>query len=634
VNPHSILAATISFSFLFTASAYSQSRPGELTAQIQALSRQDPKTATPELLKIYSSIGEDYHRGDILDVLGRLWATPRDRMNYRHPLPRTNPIPPEVKSAVLEGLKSTNNQIMWGASRAASMMTIDEAIPHLEKLGRSGQAILAAESLRNFDNLEAGQAVARLLQGSYADASAYGHLMSALPQQSFPEAIPILTSLLDNKHDTRFNGLRVCDWAADSLSRYLPAGPGFSKPRFWPENENETDRLMDFLVDAWKAYLRYVALPNPGNKQELAKGLYDLANEWNDGTLSINPPSGIRWARQMESLGISKGAYTDEQARSLKIKLTAQEIQLFTKLVGFDIKRKGTPPETPWTPSRFLASERNRFDASNHLLDLWNHPYVYVATPSHGAQFAIYSMGPNGIDNSGEGDDIASWELKSDPQTSVMATSTAGPKTMRRINITPQSPIEDLVNALQKGDSNDRLTVLQLTRGCTEKNPDIKAGIVAALSDPNPAVRGRAAGCCPFQFLRADSPNVVPTLIGMLHDKEPAARAGAMNALNAFYWLDQTDDAVNALRDVDSSVRLQGAMYFSNHPSKKAVAPLITALKDPDPQVRKWAAQGLGLTRDPEGLEPLRVLLNDPDEHVREFAKNGMRWIESRQQGH
>lgn len=622
--------AAVGIGLLLSRPGYSQSRPGELTRTIQELSRQEPEKATPELLQLYSSLGDDYHCGDILDVLGRLWATPRERMNFRHPLPRTKPVPAEVKSVVLEGLKATNPQIVAGASRAAYLIKIDEAIPLLERLGRDGQAYLAAESLRNFDSIEAGRALVRLLQVPYRDEAAYGYLISALPKEPFPEAVPILTSLLDNKHETRFNGRRVCDWAAEALSRYLRDGPGYAMPRLPRADQYEEDRLMDYLIDAWKAYLNNSTHRNPESTREFARRLYQLADEWADGPYSILPPSGIRWARQMESIGAARGTITDDQIRSLKNKLTAREIQHHTKLTGYTIKRSGTPPETPWTPSGYPESERNRFDVSNRLLDMWGHPYVYTAAPSHGAPFVIYSLGPDGIDNGGEGDDIASWKLDLNPTPSASVETAARPRPIRRIDITPQSPMEVLVNTLLKGSSNDRLSVMHLYRGCMERNPDIKAGIVAALSDPDPTVRGMAAGCCGAQFIRADAPEVIPTLKGMLKDKSPEARAGAMGAFRAFHWLDFTDDALNALQDGHSSVRLQAAMYMSGRPSQKTVLPLISALKDSDPQVRKWAAQSLGMTRDPQGLEPLRALLSDPNEQVREFAKNGIHWIESR----
>ena len=118
----------------------------------------------------------------------------------------------------------------------------------------------------------------------------------------------------------------------------------------------------------------------------------------------------------MEAIGAKNGLLrkvaTSPQVRGLKIALTAQEVRRYTMLAGFDVKRNGKPPKMPWTPTWYPPSEKTRFDPAGNLNDLWGHPYVYIPSPSHGAEFAIYSLGPNGVDEKGEGDDIASWRLE------------------------------------------------------------------------------------------------------------------------------------------------------------------------------------------------------------------------------
>ena len=42
-------------------------------------------------------------------------------------------------------------------------------------------------------------------------------------------------------------------------------------------------------------------------------------------------------------------------------------------------------------------------------IDPWGHPYKYVYPGTHG-DYDLYSFGKDGIDNSGEGDDITNWE--------------------------------------------------------------------------------------------------------------------------------------------------------------------------------------------------------------------------------
>lgn len=41
--------------------------------------------------------------------------------------------------------------------------------------------------------------------------------------------------------------------------------------------------------------------------------------------------------------------------------------------------------------------------------DPWGHPYKYVFPGVHG-DYDLYSFGRDGVDNNGEGDDIANWE--------------------------------------------------------------------------------------------------------------------------------------------------------------------------------------------------------------------------------
>ena len=42
-------------------------------------------------------------------------------------------------------------------------------------------------------------------------------------------------------------------------------------------------------------------------------------------------------------------------------------------------------------------------------IDPWGHPYKYTYPGAHG-DYDLYSFGKDGVDNSGEGDDITNWE--------------------------------------------------------------------------------------------------------------------------------------------------------------------------------------------------------------------------------
>jgi general secretion pathway protein G len=42
-------------------------------------------------------------------------------------------------------------------------------------------------------------------------------------------------------------------------------------------------------------------------------------------------------------------------------------------------------------------------------IDPWGHPYRYTYPGAHG-DYYLYSFGKDGVDNNGEGDDVANWE--------------------------------------------------------------------------------------------------------------------------------------------------------------------------------------------------------------------------------
>ena len=48
-------------------------------------------------------------------------------------------------------------------------------------------------------------------------------------------------------------------------------------------------------------------------------------------------------------------------------------------------------------------------------IDPWGHPYKYVYPGAHG-DYDLYSFGKDGVDNNGEGDDVANWEGASKPE--------------------------------------------------------------------------------------------------------------------------------------------------------------------------------------------------------------------------
>ena len=53
-----------------------------------------------------------------------------------------------------------------------------------------------------------------------------------------------------------------------------------------------------------------------------------------------------------------------------------------------------------------------KYSNSRELLDRWGHPFVYSPTAGGSRPFVLYSVGANGIDEKGRGDDIDYWTVK------------------------------------------------------------------------------------------------------------------------------------------------------------------------------------------------------------------------------
>ncbi|MDP3704159.1 MAG: type II secretion system protein GspG [Candidatus Omnitrophota bacterium] len=70
------------------------------------------------------------------------------------------------------------------------------------------------------------------------------------------------------------------------------------------------------------------------------------------------------------------------------------------------------PEHVDWQ-GPYMEFKEDELDAGE-LLDAWGKPYVYVSvnggSPEHRERsFDLYSFGPNGVDDSGTGDDIYNW---------------------------------------------------------------------------------------------------------------------------------------------------------------------------------------------------------------------------------
>jgi HEAT repeat protein len=113
--------------------------------------------------------------------------------------------------------------------------------------------------------------------------------------------------------------------------------------------------------------------------------------------------------------------------------------------------------------------------------------------------------------------------------------------------------------------------------------------------------------------------NVSSLLEVLRSDKDPVARAKAIDALWNKTDVSIVEPLMHALRDEHWDVRRRAAWALGNV-GKTAVEPLIQVLKDEHWNVRRKAAWALGNIKDRRAIEPLMHALQDERSDVREQA--------------
>ncbi|MFC1678804.1 HEAT repeat domain-containing protein [Elusimicrobiota bacterium] len=577
-----------------------------------------PRIATPLLLDI---LPHTVKGGDVVEALGKRWAAPRKpRFAYRR-LPREKPVPDDVKKAVLDALKSNDKGLIAGGVKAAAEIVLEEALPELERHGNNGFHV--GEALHTYDSQAASKVAARLLKAQFDRPFGYARLITVIMERPVPDAIPGLRDLLWHR-DPAMNGLRVCDWAMRGLDRCLPDGPGFSTPTFWPFDNAEKNRLMDFLGKAWAAYLAARSNPTLANKRESVSRLYEVADAWKDAKTHIHNSPTFKWAKQMEEVDGEHGQIaTGAQIRNLRIILTAAEIRRYVEATKFTIKKRGKAPATPWNYPGHTPPEKARL-VGGELLDLWGNPYQYDPSPSHGAQFAIYSFGPNGKDEKGQGDDIASWrqQHKEPEQDSAKDVLTAAVDKKDYLR-------DDLVRSIDRheGEFFTKLLIRVLREGASAKQ--------------DPRVRGRPYPCASGEaadaILNRMGEKAIPLIEEVMENPgaNPLVRESLKQRLGNWYfnkkqryyhspqlrraYKAQGQEAVNLLDDPNGEVRFQALQRLQRNPDSIPFAKL-TALLDDGGNAGPLAAKLLGSSKNPKAPDALLAALKSARTPIRVWA--------------
>jgi hypothetical protein len=58
---------------------------------------------------------------------------------------------------------------------------------------------------------------------------------------------------------------------------------------------------------------------------------------------------------------------------------------------------------------KLIVFSHQKLDKKGRLLDTWDRPIHFLTNSTPGQTLLVYSVGPNGIDEGGRGDDVTSW---------------------------------------------------------------------------------------------------------------------------------------------------------------------------------------------------------------------------------
>ncbi len=114
------------------------------------------------------------------------------------------------------------------------------------------------------------------------------------------------------------------------------------------------------------------------------------------------------------------------------------------------------------------------------------------------------------------------------------------------------------------------------------------------------------------------------TVSHLLHDPDPAVRAGAVHILGLLSKPESIDALVTATKDSDQDVRRAAVAALGEIKDPRVVQPLIDALKDPYWFARSEAADALGGKHDERAVVPLIDVVADSDKTVSASAQNAL----------
>jgi HEAT repeat protein len=159
----------------------------------------------------------------------------------------------------------------------------------------------------------------------------------------------------------------------------------------------------------------------------------------------------------------------------------------------------------------------------------------------------------------------------------------------------------------------------ELKEAATNNNPELRANTVWALGH-----------LITISIQKCDNPVAMcDVIIAALKDPDVAVRREAAGALNGINYPGAIELLIPILKDSDAEVREKIARGLRGYHDNSVIENLITALSDSHPDVRISAAQSLGSISNSRAVLPLIALLGDKNADVRKHSKEALERIKT-----
>jgi hypothetical protein len=394
---------------------------------IRYLGWRGSRDVTPALLELWEKASGNL-RGLILSALAGIWAEPEPGEPADDPSP---PWPIQMDEPTARELRRKFDALVLRAiadpaveehliEECVPRLKLREAIPILETRIFARDPSCATTALRKLGGPEAVRALLRLTYVAEAEArgdSTLEFLLEALAELRSPLAAPRALELLAQSQRAPIDGnFYTATYAASVLSGICPDGPE------WPQKPVASDIAR--LLAAWRDHLtkRGIATEEPLAKEEAAALVPLLLQRARDHARPAEPARALACllsARRM--LGDRRDAAAAEMRKRIGerlVSLAHAEVRDLARSISLKERRDedfgaapGVLPNAPiFDALKGVAYLDPARVTAKGYLDPWGNAYQYLKPGKHSKEpFEIYSFGPNGKDEDGGGDDIASW---------------------------------------------------------------------------------------------------------------------------------------------------------------------------------------------------------------------------------